>query len=108
VNKNAEQSNLFASIGYQITGDTTVINYDNIFYANMGMSFDNKKQNQPGVMLNYTQAVRPGIKDGLELTDFTNYSLDKKRSLYFYVLAGLSENSPDYGAGISLSYRIAY
>ena len=106
LNKNAEQSNLFASIGYQITGDTAVINYDNIFYANMGISFDNKKQNQPGVMLNYTQAVRPGIKDGLELTGFTNYSLDKKRRLYFYVLAGLSESSPDYGAGVN--YRIDF
>lgn len=106
LNRAIEQSNLFASIGYQISGDTAVINYDNVFYVNVGVSYNNNKQKQPGVMLDYAQAATPGIKDSLELTWFMNYTRDKKRSLYFYVLAGLSESSPDYGAGVN--YRIDY
>ena len=70
------------------------------------MSFDNKKQKQPGVMLDYNQVASPGIKDSFELTDFLNYMLNKQRGLYFYLIADLSESRLDYGAG--LNYRINY
>ena len=96
----------FASIGDQITGDTDTINYENSFYTNIGLLFDSKKQIQTGIMLDYSQAANPGIKDSIELTGFFNYSLEKKRSLYFYLVAGLSESSPDFGAGVN--YRIGY
>ncbi len=106
LNKEIEQPVLFASIGYQITGDTPTINYNNVLYANIGISFDNIKQKQPGIMLDYSQAASSGIKDSLELTGFMNYKIDKERYLYFYLLAGLSESSPDFGAGVN--YRFDY
>lgn len=106
LNTEIDQLGFFASIGYQITGDSDTINYNNIFYTNIGMLFDSKKQIQPGIMLDYSQAANQGIKDSFELTGFFNYSLENKRSLYFYIVAGLSESSPDYGAGVN--YRIGY
>ena len=100
-----EKYSLFASIGYQINGDTATVNYDDTFYANAGISFP-QSNNKLGVMLDFAQAANPGFDDALQLTGFMNMPMANKRSLYLYAMHGLSDGSPDYGLGAN--YRFGF
>lgn len=99
-------SNVFASIGYQFTGDSSTTDYDNVLYVRLGASISKPERRQLGAILDYTQAATPGFDDSIELTGFMNIILPDKNNLYFYVLGGLSDSSPDYGAGVN--YRVDY
>lgn len=97
---------LFASLGYQLNGDTATIKYDDVVYANGGITLPLEAGNNAGAMLDYSQAASAGIDDALGLTGFYNMKLTNKRSLYIYVMFGLSDGSPDYGLGTN--YRFGF
>lgn len=101
-----DTNTVFASIGYQVTGDTAIIDYDNVFYANAGISFPHTSGNASGIMLDYAQAATPGFDDPVEVTGFMNMILADKSSMNFHIMLGLSDGSPDYGFGVM--YQFAY
>jgi len=98
------KSSVFGSIGYQLNGDTVKANYDDIFYANAGISFPLQSGNKVGAMLDYSQAASSGFDDALGLTGFINLALTNKRSLYIYAMQGLSDGSADYALGANFRF----
>ncbi len=101
-----DKGTLFGSIGYQVNGDTATTNFDDIFYANAGISFPFKTEYRLGAMLDYAQAASPGFDDSLELSGFMNIPMENKRSVYLYALLGLSDGSPDYGIGMNYRFGL--
>lgn len=97
---------VFASLGYQITGDSSSVNYDNILYASAGSTYIMDDINSLGTMLEVSQAATPGFDSPAQLTVFYNREINKQRDLYFYVLLGLSNGSPDNGAGLHLTMKL--
>jgi hypothetical protein len=97
---------LFASIGYQFTGDSPTVDYDDVVYLNGGIAMPQKNGNQIGAMVDYSQATTSGFDDALELTGFINMPLENKRSIYMYLLLGLSDGSPDHGIGASYRFPL--
>lgn len=104
--KTIEKYNLFATLGYQKTGDSPTTNYDDVVYANVGVAMPWEKGKHIGAMVDYSQATTPGFDDALELTGFMNIPLENKRNIYIFALLGLSDGSPDYSIGVN--YRFAY
>ena len=100
-----DKYSLFASVGYQFNGDTATINYDNTLYANIGFGVPQSNGNQLGAMLDYSQAASAGFDDALELSGFIDIPVSSQRSLYFYLLTGLSDGSPDYGLGANYRFN---
>lgn len=94
-----QRAYIYTNLGYELTGDTASIDYDNVFYASVSATFPQENRHQLGVELAFAQAATPGYDDALELTGFMNVPLEKKRSLYLYVMLGLTDGSPDVGVG---------
>jgi hypothetical protein len=92
---------IFGSLGYQITGDSATIDYDNVFYADAGIADQRQDGRQLGIMLEFASAATPGFDDALELTGFMDAMLSNKRRLHLFVSLGLSNGSPDYGLGVN-------
>jgi len=101
-----DKSSVFGSIGYQLNGDTATVNYDDVIYANAGISFPLQHDMKGGSMLDYSQAASSGFDDALALTGFINVALKNKRSLYIYAMLGLTDGSPDYGLGANYRFGL--
>lgn len=103
---NYETVYLFGNLGYRVNGDSATVNYANVWYANAGVTYPMEKGRSIGSFLEISQAATPGFDAPAQLTLFMNQKLDKQRDLYFYVLLGLSNGSPDTGAGVNLIMKL--
>jgi len=97
---------LYGNLGYQIVGDSATVNYDNVWYANAGATYPLANQRSVGAMLEMSQAATPGFAAPVQATLFYNVGLAQQRELYFYVLLGLSNGSPDSGVGVNLTIKL--
>jgi len=97
---------VFGNLGYQISGDSATVNYDDVFYLNAGATYPIQPYRSIGAKLDISQAATPGFDDPATLTLYLNQGLDKQRSLFFYVLLGLSNGSPDSGVGVDLTLQL--
>lgn len=101
-----EKENLFGYVGYRLYGDPPGINLDNVVYGLMGLSRSLDKGTQAGVSLYAQQAAAAGADDALELSLFLSRKLNKDSRLRPYMVFGLSNSSPDWGVGVTLTlYR---
>lgn len=96
---------LFGGAAYNVLGDSDFIDVDSVFGANVGLS----RKVGPGSLgasYEWRQAASDGFDDRSELMAFYSVRTEGGSRWQFYALAGLSDGSPDYGAGFS--YTIAY
>ncbi len=103
--KDFERVGLFGSVGYKVYGDPPGTDFENAAYASLGSDFGFTRNVRAGLIFDYREsAVRGG--DALqELTLFASISSSNGMSLQPYVLGGLSDSSPDLGAGIMVSWK---
>lgn len=96
---------LFGSVGYTVLGDSDFIDVDSVVGANVGAS---RKLGPGSLGLSYEwrEAASDGFDDRSELMAFYSVRTDGGNRWQVYALAGLSDGSPDIGAGFS--YTIAY
>lgn len=100
------KGNLFGYVGYRLYGDPPGINLDNAAYGLIGLSHPLDKGTQAGASLYAQQAAAAGADDQLELSLFLSRKLNKDSRLRPYVVFGLSDGSPDWGVGVTLTlYR---
>jgi hypothetical protein len=97
---------VYGNLGYQIVGDSATVNYDNVWYANAGTTYPLANQRSVGATLEVSQAATPGFSAPAQVTVFYNLGLAKQRAVYFYVLLGLSNGSPDSGVGVNLTTKL--
>ena len=97
---------VFANVGYQVSGDSATINYNNVWYGSGGATYPMGNGRDAGAMLYLSQTVTPGYDAPADITLFLSQELDKKRDLYFYLSFGLSDGSPDFGAGAYLTVKL--
>lgn len=90
-------------VGYQLIGDTSTVNYDDIFYGAIGYSMPINPQWRMRAEFYAEQAAASGADPVQEVTVAFLKPLSKTQSLKLYVLTGLTDSSPDWGAGAMVS-----
>lgn len=93
-------------IGYQLIGDTPTINYNDVTYGAVGITIPAGK-NWTTVTEYYTeQASISGVDNVQELSFSMSKTLKDKKRFGVYLIKGFTDSSPDWGAGVTLSYPL--
>lgn len=93
---------LFGGAGYTSLGDSEYIDVDSVLNANAGVSVAAGGGNL-GVMYDWRESASVASDDRSEVTGFYSVPAGDSAKVQFYAVKGLSDGSPDWGAGISLS-----
>ncbi|MCM2336739.1 MAG: hypothetical protein NDI66_08165, partial [Pseudomonas sp.] len=93
---------LFGGVGYTLLGDSDFIDVDSVFNANVGASW-RAGEGSLGLMYDYRQPASDNADDRSEITGFYSFPTGERTKMQVYAVGGLSDGSPDWGAGLSLS-----
>ena len=93
---------LFGGAGYTILGDSDYIDVDSVINANIGAAWKVGSANV-GAMYDYRQPTNEQSDDRSEVTGFMAFPTSASSKMQVYVVKGLTDGSPDWGVGASLS-----
>jgi len=93
---------LFGGVGYTALGDSTYIDVGSVLNANAGASWK-VGNGSVGAMYDWRAAASDEADDRSELTGFYSFPAGERTKMQVYAVKGLSDGSPDWGAGLSLS-----
>jgi hypothetical protein len=102
--KTYDRVTLFGDLGYTFFGSSQFIQLQNAFNYGVGASYKLNAADSAGLSLDGRQPVTSGGPPQRELTAFWTHRVDKAWKAQAYVLFGLADGSPDWGAGISAAY----
>ena len=90
--------------GYLLTGDPAGIAYEDVFYGRLDVArhFDRRSI---GVAFEAEQATIPAGDAPAKVTGYLATRLDKHTRLTGYLLRGFSDASPDWGAGVTFTWK---
>lgn len=91
---------LFAGVGYTVLGDSDYIEVDSVMNGNLGFSHKTG-ENSAGLMYDYREAVSAASDARSEVTGFYIIPTSESGKLQLYASKGLSDGSPDWGAGLN-------
>lgn len=92
-------------IGYKWLGDPAGVNLRNVVYGVVGGGYKPIAETTIGVAYDYARAARGGGTAPQEVSLYASQRLNKNVKLNGSIFAGLSDGSPDWGAGVSLGYN---
>jgi hypothetical protein len=90
-------------IGYLMLGDTTAVNYKDIYYGAIAYSVTMSQIWQMRTEYYTEQEVVSGVEPEREFTIAFSRPLSPMRNIKLYLIKGLSDSSPDWGAGVMVS-----
>lgn len=93
---------LFGGVGYTTLGDSDFIDVDSVLNANAGAS-RRVGSGSLGAMYDWRAAASDGADDRSELTGFYSFPTGERTKMQVYAVKGLSDGSPDWGLGLSLT-----
>lgn len=96
---------LYGHVGYKLLGDPPGVDYSDIWYGGAGFTFP-VGEADAGIELYGEQEPLDGVDGKRELTMYMGQALDRKTRLIGHVLKGLSDASPDWGAGVTLRFDL--
>jgi len=94
---------LFGGVGYQILGETDYVATNDVFGANLGVTHA-LAVGTIGMAYDWREAASETADDRSELTGFYTLKMDDATKWQFYATKGLSDGSPDWGGGITVSH----
>lgn len=97
---------LLGTIGYKFRGDPEGFDLNNAWYGTVGVNYSFTHQLRTGLSYDYRQSSIKGGEASQELSGFISRKLNDSWRLQLYVLAGLSNSSPDWGGGMLLKYYL--
>lgn len=92
----------FGGLGYTRLGDSDFIDVDSVIGGNLGVSH-RAGEGSIGLMYDYRQPVSEDADDRSEVTGFYSVPTSERSKLQVYATKGLTDGSPDWGAGVSLT-----
>lgn len=93
---------LFGAVGYTVLGDSDFIDVGSVLNVNAGASW-RVGNGSLGAMYDWRAAASDDFDDRSELTGFYSFPTGERTKMQVYAVKGLSDGSPDWGAGLSLS-----
>lgn len=96
---------VFGGVGYTLYGSSTRIPLSNGAEGNVGAGYRLSASDNIGAYYYYRERIYTGGYERSELTGYWNHHFSNALELQAYALTGLSNGSPDWGAGAVLKYR---
>jgi hypothetical protein len=93
------------AIGHKWLGDPAGVSLRNPWFGAIGGGFKPTATTTVGLSYDYTQASRSSGTAGQEFTVYASQRLNKNLKINGNIYKGLSNGSPDWGAGIGLGYN---
>lgn len=97
------KTSIFATLGYKFVGAPEGVTVNNVLYGTVGVSEQLGSKSSAGIMLNYAQSPYSGGSNPEDVMLFVSNKLTKNLKAQASFLKGLSNGSPDYGLGASLT-----
>jgi len=94
---------LFATVGYKMVGSPSGVNLDNVAFGGVGVAQQFGAANSVGLMVEATQSAMAGGDGPNDATLYWAHKFSEALKMQPYVSAGLSNGSPEFGAGIMLT-----
>jgi hypothetical protein len=99
-----DRTTLFGTLGYKLRGDPPGIDLDNSLILFIGGNHRLTPDYKFGMDLYYQQSSISGLDDQMELSESLGYWISRTRYLRGYLIQGLSDASPDWGAGFYITF----
>ena len=96
---------LNGGIGYKWLGDPAGVDLRNVVYGTVGGGFKPTADTTVGISYDQAQAARRGNEAPREVSLYASQRLTKNMKLNGYLFKGLSDSTPDWGAGVGLAYN---
>ena len=96
---------VFSTVGYKVFGDPDDYDLDNVFYGSIGAQYSLDEISRLGLIYDIRDRTTDSGHGISELTGYYGRTLSEHWRLMVYGVAGLSDGSPDWGAGITLSRK---
>ena len=93
-------------IGYKLIGDTPTINFNDVTYGAVGITIPAGKNWTTVTEYYAEQASVSGVDNVQELSFYMSKTLKEKKRFGVYLIKGFTNSSPDWGAGVTLSYPL--
>ncbi len=103
--KDFERVGLFGTLGYKVYGDPPGSDLEDAAFASLGGDYRLATAARAGLIYDYRESAVAGGDALQELTLFVSFAAGNSMSLQPYVLGGLSDSSPDWGAGVMVSWK---
>jgi hypothetical protein len=94
----------FGGVGWTRYGSSRYIKLRDAVNANTGVDYRLNPSDNAGVYYAYRQPISSGGASQSEVTAYWNHQLTGRVRVQTYALGGLSNGSPDWGAGTALTY----
>lgn len=93
----------FGSVGYSVRGDPAAVDLNDVFFGSIGGTVQAGRRTRLGLFYDYQESSLPGADALQELSASFSSRLGDSWWTTGYVLAGFSDSSPDWGAGLALT-----
>lgn len=96
---------LFGTIGYKQRTDPAGLELHDVFFTEIGGDYAIAQQARLGILFDYRPSSISGYESAREATVYVQVSPRSGVSVQPYVLAGFSDSSPDWGAGLMFGIK---
>jgi hypothetical protein len=97
------KSAVFGTLGYKVFGDPADYDINDVFYVSLGNAYRVNSSTTIGLLYDAREATTDS-RDGVsELTPYFSLKTGKNLRVLGYMVAGLSDGSPDWEFGVVLS-----
>jgi hypothetical protein len=102
----SKTNSMFGSIGHKVIGTAPGTASRSQSFGSVGAIHKIDGSSSVSAALDFASASRPGLARPLELSLAYRYKLGKSSRLSFEIARGLSEASPDWSAGVTLTVAL--
>lgn len=95
---------VLGGVGYNVLGSSESIPLNNVYNITAGMTYKIDDRMTSGLNFDARERVSATAYPMREVTAFVSNKLGSHAKAQLYVLKGLADGSPDWGAGASLAY----
>ena len=97
-----DQLTLLGSVGYKLRGEPSGVDLEDALMTSVGFNYKVTPETSAGLFFDYRESAISGNDSIQEISGFVSRRFNENWRFQFYALAGLTDSSPDWGAGIKI------
>jgi len=97
-----DQLTLMGTVGYKFRGDPVDVDLEDALMTSIGFNYRVTPDTSTGLFFDYRESAIPGNDSIQEISGFVSRRFNENWRFQFYALAGLTDSSPDWGAGFKI------